>query len=546
MTSSFLRSTLISISAALIVAACGGGGGGSTTGSGVGGTGAVASGTVSAIGSVLVNGVKFSCVGANVANDDGTIDQGAGDNCVAANGRGLLQRGMQVTVTGSIDDNNTTGTATSVAIRSEVTGPIRAGSINKTENTFVVLGKTVKVDEDTLFDINDSNTTGTSGLDRISDGMVVEVHGLPDGSGAIQATRVEDKAGIGIGQGEVEIKGVVATVSAGTNSFTIGGITINIGTFTLPAVGGCVEIHGRLDSSNQITLTRPAKSDDDCNGFSSSSASKAEVEGVVNGFVSATDFKVGNQKVTTDGSTQYKGGIVGDIADGLKVEVEGPITNGVLLARKVVFKTSVKIRAVADADTTAGSLKVLGITIKTNSQTRIDGSPIAAGNVVEVRGYKSGAKTVTALRLRNRSGGGGGGGGGGGDSGGGGGGGGGSSEPELQGPVESKTPSTGFTILGVPVSVGGAQFRDVSATDFFDDSKTPLNTIVKVKGKRKQKTKAFSHQAKRRPTQRCLGRFSFGGSSARPPTRAAILARKSGNISKGWLRWKSQKYCPCC
>jgi hypothetical protein len=473
MTSSFLRSTLISISSALIVAACGGGGGGGgSAGNGVGGTGAVASGTVSAIGSVLVNGVKFSCVGANVANDDGTIDQGAGDNCVAANGRGLLQRGMQVTVTGSIDDNGTSGTATSVAIRSEVTGPIRAGSINKTENTFVVLGKTVKVDEDTLFDINDSNTTGTGGLDRISEGMFVEVHGLPDGAGAIQATRVEDKAGIGINQGKVEIKGVVATVSSGTNSFTIGGIAINIGTFTLPTVGACVEIHGTLDGSGNITLTRAAKGDDDCNGFSSSSASKAEVEGIVNGFQSASDFKVGNQKVTTDANTVYRGGIVDDIADGLKVEVEGPITNGVLLARKAVFKTSVKIRARADSAASAGTFAVLGITVKTNSQTRIDGSQIAAGDQVEVRGYKSGAKTVTALRLRNRS-----------SGGGGGGGGGGSSDAELQGPVESKTPSTGFTILGVPVSVGTARFKDgLSATDFFDDNKTPLNTIVKAKG----------------------------------------------------------------
>ena len=99
----------------LALAGCGGGGGGGGTvvGGGIGGTGAV--GTVSAIGSVTVNGSTYSCFGAVVTSDDGTIDQGPGDNCVEAEKTGQLSVGALVTITGTRDANGNL-TATTVSI----------------------------------------------------------------------------------------------------------------------------------------------------------------------------------------------------------------------------------------------------------------------------------------------------------------------------------------------------------------------------------------------------------------------------------------------
>ena len=328
----FLSGFLVAFT--LILAGCGGGGGGGggVVGGGIGGTGAV--GTVSAIGSVTVNGVTYSCVGATVTNDDGTVDQGPGDSCIAAEQAGRLSVGSVVVVTGSKDSSGNF-TATTVNSSNSVFGPALTISVNGL--SFTVLNQRILVDETTRFEIEGVKSDGTAGMTALAarpPNTTVEVSGLRNTTGDILATLVENKTAI---NGEFELKGF-ATVSGTT--LTIGGVNINLATQPLPANGDCVKAKGTWNG-NTLTLTQPLKGDNDCNGGSlAGNLVQAEVEGVINGFVSSTQFNVGSQKVTTTGSTTYEGGTSADLLDGVKVEAEGSTTNGTLIATKVKIKSN--------------------------------------------------------------------------------------------------------------------------------------------------------------------------------------------------------------
>ncbi len=451
-------------SLALAVAACGGGGGGGggIVAGGTGGTG-IASGIVTGISSVIVNGVTFSCTGATVANDDGTIDQGSGDRCVDANNQGLLQPGMVVTVQGSINANGTTGSATRVTVRDDLKGPVSNKS--SANNSFTVLNQTVLVDNDTRFEINSVHSTGLTGFANLADGMIVEVNGLPDGQGRILATFVETKPGLTAGS-EFEIKGIVS-VSGGT--ITIGGLTINNSGFATPALsnGQCVELHGSF-SGNTLSLTRAPNIDDDCDGLQNSTGtSKAEVEGIINGFTAlsggAGQFKVGLQNVAVSSVTVYRNGVADDLANGVKVEAEGPISNGVLNAVKISLKPGVRIQGTVDS-VSGNSANVLGVTVNWNANTDLEDTPVV-GDEFEIRGFKSGPTSIIALRIRQKN----------------------DNDSEVRGPVDAGSivsPSS-FKILGVQVNTTSSTQFDGSSgvsaqTNFY--SSLQANQIIEAKG----------------------------------------------------------------
>ena len=454
----------------MLLAACGGGGGGGGTtvgGGGIGGTGAV--GTVSAIGSVTVNGVTYSCVGATVTNDDGTVDQGPGDNCIAARDAGRLSVGSVVVVAGSKDASGNF-TATTVNISNNVFGP--ATNISVQGLSFTVLNQRIFVDDATRFEIGTAQSTGPAGLTALAAQPVnttVEVSGFRNTSGDILATLVETKTATG---GEFELKGI-ATVSGST--VTIGGVGIVLnGPPSLPSNGACVEAKGTWDGTN-LTLTQALRTDDDCNGGSlSGNLVQAEVEGVINGFVSSSEFDVGGQPVTTAAATLYEGGTAADLLNGVKVEVEGATTNGTLIAKKVQIKSNgVRMKATADSNYNAstGIVSVLGINVKVVTATELSGDPLSSigpGTRLEIEGSKSSGSSMNASKLKVISGGGG------------------SSTPELRGPLDADPSGSSFQILGVQVNTtGSTTFQSVSgasvnSTTFFANTKA--NDIVKAKG----------------------------------------------------------------
>ena len=153
-------------------------------------------GTISGFGSVIVNGVRFDDANASVSMDDATRS------------RDQLRVGMVVRVRGRIHGDGT-GVAESIQYNDCVQGPITA--MNQVRNTVTVLGQTVQLDEETVFDgvtLRDMNGFAV--------GDQVEVSCLPDpANNQFRATRMEFKERFQNGISELEVKGVVANLDNG-------------------------------------------------------------------------------------------------------------------------------------------------------------------------------------------------------------------------------------------------------------------------------------------------------------------------------------------
>lgn len=440
---------------ALALAACGGGDGG-------GSSAAVSTGALRSFGSIHVNGVEWKVAGATVTLDDGQTQSLAGEDSV----RTVVPQGAVVTVKGQRDASGTTGTATQIEFKSIIEGPIAA----KTDGGFTVAGLNVSVDANTtFFDAAGSAITYAALTGR------VEVSGMPESATSLHATMVRAKAG---NQAEYEAKGYVVGLSGSTFGLSLvsGGavyLTVNAPGVTLPALlanGSIAEVKGTaFTAGSPGTLTATVVELED--RLIGDDNSEAEVEGIITGFAGST-FNVGGQAVSVSASTRYVGAAdpadpTADLADGIKVEVEGNLVSGTLVAEQVKFKDSVRIQATVSG-AAGSSFTVLGKTVTTAAgRTRFDGlTAVANGQTVEIRGYPMiDGTTLFAQRVRLRSGG--------------------NDRPFLQGVVTGKTASA-LTILGITVGTDAAtQFRDaaeatLTSTAFFG-AVTVNQTLVKAK-----------------------------------------------------------------
>jgi ABC-type phosphate transport system substrate-binding protein len=130
-------------------------GGEQLAGGGIGGTG-ITTGTVTGFGSVFVNGVEFDTAGASMDIDDVPSTSDGTDDA------SVLGIGMVVTVTGTVNADGVTGTATAISYDEIFEGPITAEpdeDVDMQTKTFEVFGITV---------VADSNTTVFVGTDYSS------------------------------------------------------------------------------------------------------------------------------------------------------------------------------------------------------------------------------------------------------------------------------------------------------------------------------------------------------------------------------------------
>jgi hypothetical protein len=465
----FLKTTLaaVAFAAAGVLAACGGGGSSGTsatpaapgtTPTGATTTSVVANGPITAFGSVFVNGVRFDTSGAQIE-----IEGRAGTQAELKVGHVIELKGSRSNSDGT---GTGTGTATRIVRRSAVRGPIAA--IDATTKRITVLGQTVLVTASTSFDdsISPADLTGL----KVDD--VIEVHGLPNASAQIEATRIEKAAAGAVWK----VVAKVTTVDTANKKLTINGLTVNYSTATLsdfasgaPAAGDLVEVKGTsLNANKELVATSvenvgvKAMKPDDANG-------EVELEGFVTRFVSATDFDVAGKPVTTTSSTTYEGGTAADLKLNARVEAEGALNaSGVLVAAKVKFRTQAGVRlagtvdAISAAGATPTTVTVLGIEVTVNAMTRLEDktagksqffkfADIKTGDRLEIRGYESPANSgkVVALRLERvpaST----------------------STSAFLRGPIRTAT-SPNFTILNVTVAT-------TPTTQFRNDSSSPTLT----------------------------------------------------------------------
>ena len=431
---------------------------------GIGRTG-IAQGPISTFGSVVVNGVRYDTSSATF-----TINGAAGS-------QDDLSVGQVVTVSGTIDDNGTDGSADTVNFDDNVKGPVE--SIDIAMSRIVVLGQTVLINAETSFD----DSISPASIDGLSVDDIVEVSGLVDADGQITATRIEDKPA----DTELEVLGIVSQLNAGNFMFNINDLVVDYSSATLDNFSGgqindgdFVEAKGTsLGGNGELLASRveaknalPDVVDGD----------HIEIQGFITRFASAQDFDVTGFPVTTTGSTVYEGGSEADLGLNIKVEVEGDVNaNGVLVATKVDIRRAKAVRATANVDSVnsaANSLVVLGITVNVDEITRIEDksdadidpltlADINAGDYVEVRGdeFPAGSGDILATILERE------------DP---------DTEAILQGFVEDSISDPTFTILGVTIQTGaGTVFRDendavISSTEFFN--RVAENSLVKAKG----------------------------------------------------------------
>jgi len=411
-------------------------------GGGIGGTG-----SVSGFGSVWVNHIEWTTDTAAI-----TLDGVPGTEADLRIGMVLDLKGQP---TGPL-----TATARKVSFDDAIQGPATAITlISPTVKEALIFGTTVVLTEGiTVFDTSDpSFSFATLAMDD-----VLEVSGHVDGAGDIHATWVRRLGVLTLGVTEVELEGVVSGLT-GLPSFMLGPVIVlmDAGTDFSDLTGSVV--NGRSVEAEGILIAAgivQAGSVGDVDELPNNSA-EYSLEGIVSDFVSLADFRVAGQQVDATGAT-FVPPDPGFVANGVVVEVEGPISAGVLVAGGVALEApEVEIEAelafTTDVDPVAGSVVLLGIDVDVASGAQLqdlrDALPgfgladLVGGDFLRIHGVKQSSGVVLADEL----------------------------DRKVAGDVHLKGPATGFDELAPEVEICGVTVPVSSGADFFDPFGAPLS-----------------------------------------------------------------------
>jgi len=377
--------TVLTTAAAMIVAACGGGGG-SVGVSASGAQSATYVGPIGGFGSVIVNGMRFSSVGATLQDDDG--------QSVSLN---QLKLGMTVQVVGDADDATQTGTAGQLQLIHGDRGMVTA--IDTTAGTLTVLGQTIKTNAATAF-------LGVSNLAGLSLNQYVEVFGALQADGSILATLVQVKIPTAI-----SVVGIVTTM--GTNTFNIGSLTVN---YSNPPTGGTLAVGSRVKvkaavgslTGNVLTAsTVQVASASSVYGSNLAANTRIKLKGVatasVNGVltVSGTSVNIasavirGGVSVTAGNFVEVKGIWDGSVLQATQVELEG-YRESQIGGRNELYGSVSSL--------SGNTVTVNGVSVDLSTATFEHGSlaQVVVGSYVEIKGNLSGG-VLTANRVELKS-----------------------------------------------------------------------------------------------------------------------------------------------
>ncbi len=388
---------LRALAVSLLLAACGGG---VETG-GTGATGSYVEGPITGFGSVIVAGIRFDDRAATIV--------GADDQPLA---RGDLRLGMVVGVESDRPTGDGSGgrqaTATRLRLGGPLVGPLQA--IGLAEQRLVVLGQVVRLTQATVFD------GMPGGIAALTVGDVLEVHGFisPDVLlSDMVATRVERRSSMpanfrvrGIAR-EVNLAGLPPTLRVGTQVFDLSASGVPAGLANgsmVRLVVGTGLANGRWPVVSAVVETRRLDDRDE-----------AELEGLVTAFTSVSAFAVNGIPVDA-ANAAFPDGTAG-LGVGVRVEVDGRVVNGVLVASRVELRSDdeefgegIDLRgAISSLDAAARTFVVRGFTLfyGTVPPPQYDNGSetnLANGACVRVRATLDGDRTrALATRIEFRS-----------------------------------------------------------------------------------------------------------------------------------------------
>lgn len=270
--------------------------------------------------SVKINGVEYQTNNA-VIDVDGKHT-----------GADALKTGMYVTLEATVDDDGTTGVASSISYDAEIVGGVLANNF-AVDKTLNVLGQTVHIDDNTVLDTDDGQILTVA---NIAVGTVVEVSGYKNNTGDVFATRVEVKNAAGSSTDD-EVEGVIASVDTANQTFVLGGLTIDYSTALFEhgiadniAAGIYVEVHGAygLDGQQRFQATKVEIENGGLartafiHGDASDNSSKDyELEGIITASLANGLFEVNGEKIIVPASVKIEHGNSTSLINDARVEV---------------------------------------------------------------------------------------------------------------------------------------------------------------------------------------------------------------------------------
>ena len=289
-------------------------------------------GTISGLGSVILNGIRYETIGASVLDAD--------DSSVFRSPMGL---GMTV----SIEPSATSATVASIIhVQSGIQG--ETSLVESAAKTLNVAGLPVFADTTTFI----VSAAGTAGSFADLPNSQVEVYGLPQTDGTFKATRIEVKAIAS----NVQLVGAVSNFNAANTTFNLGAgsntVTVRYLSATAPTGlgnGSVVAVHTAttasantysatgvyLRSTSVATYSHYAT---DYLGTTGIASEVNELFGMVSALTasgSGCTLQVQGVPVSSTSAT-----LCASLRDGDYVEVKGMLSNGALAAYRVEFKTA--------------------------------------------------------------------------------------------------------------------------------------------------------------------------------------------------------------
>ena len=434
-----------------------GGGGDNYAGGGIGGTGVIVSsvGTVTAFGSVIVNGVTYETTGTEVFVEN--TSKGFGDTALVQN----LSVGMLVRVEGRLNADGS-ASADSVFYGNDIKGPVECiTDLDLRSKQAVILGQTTLMDDRTVF----RGTTAAS----ISNGMFVEVSGYVDESGRIEATCITKIADSLPPDRTVQIKGVVQNLNTIAKTFKINSLAVDYAGADLSKLSGktleegqSLRIIGKLQTTNVLTSESLELAEE----FSPGDFDTVDLEGVITQTHPPAEFEIGRYTIRTDATTAYTNLAPDDLNRGARVIVRGALTDKTILADEISLPEKIRLESnVASASPLEKSLVLSGlesITVLTTATTRIKGTAAGLDQIlpsdhIRIVGRRTSNGELLASSLLVTP----------------------SNETvKITGPVESTAPPM-LVILGAVINTGsipadgflGRDGKPVSTSEFFDSVK---------------------------------------------------------------------------
>lgn len=449
-------------------------------GGGIGGTGSVttvSSGPVTKFGSVFVSGTEYDNTNTLYCIDD--------EPCSRTNS---LRIGMVVRVNGTRTENysiNQTVTRTADVITYEESVEGITQSVAPDGLSLVVLGQTISVNQKTEIEPALQGLTPYTLNPTAVRGLLVEISGFVTGDGTILATLIMSHTGLP----HYEIEGEIKNHDVSNHTFEIGALLVqysgaDISQMPVPttsntwngliafARGDQWRQGGTGPNGAELTALRVK-----LQGLGVADIQDAEVEDFITQVAAPGDFFINNQHVQTTAATTFEGGTASDLIVGAHIEVEGSVTNGILLAEHISFESDIELQSnVAGIDANSKTLTLVGLAgsiIQVDTKTAIRGNGnltrfegILAGDHLTIHGRLNAGNIIVATELERSSS---------------------TTEITLQGPVTTVAQPT-LTVAGATIdtsAIPDSGFKDrsgpIGRSRFFNGLKPGLG--VKLRGR---------------------------------------------------------------